>query len=330
MRVFISVDMEGISGVERLEEVFRGQPGYEVFRQVMAGDVNAAVQGALDGGATDVVVSDSHGFMCNIKPKDVHAEASLRSGLQRVMCQYKGFSHRFDAVFLVGIHAKAKTPEAIMPHTWIPAFEDVRVNGMSVGEGGLNAYLAGHFGVPVTLVAGDDKAVAQTREVLGDGPEYVEVKKSTGPASGVHLPISESHARIHDAAKRAAERSRVTPVPARRAALPVRLELDLANRVDDPDNQIVTQNDRFADWDVDRALSDIQVVAAIEDVEVCGPNTVAWTNTSYLEAYNSLFGALQHFYERGLEWLIEEVAEPQAYERDLSELIEKDTSLTYL
>ena len=330
MRVFISVDMEGISGVERLEEVFRGQPGYEIFRQIMAGDVNAAAQGAIDAGATDVVVSDSHAFMCNIRPKDVHSEATLRSGLQRAMCQYKGFSNRFDAVFLVGIHAKANTAGAIMPHTWIPAFEDVRVNGESVGEGGLNAYLAGHFGVPVALVTGDDKALEQTKEILGEGPEYVEVKKSTGPSSGVHLPIHESHARIREAAKRALAKNRVTPIPVRHAELPICLELDLADRADDPDNAIVRQNDRFSDFDVDRALSDIGLVASLEDVEVSGPKTVAWTSTSYLEAYNSLFGALQHFYERGLEWLIEEVAKPAAYHRDLSELIEKDTSLNYL
>ena len=78
MRIFISVDMEGISGVETVEEVFQGLPGYKTFRQIMAGDVNAAVQGAIEGGASDIVVSDSHGYMCNIRPKDVHRKATLK------------------------------------------------------------------------------------------------------------------------------------------------------------------------------------------------------------------------------------------------------------
>ncbi len=152
MRIFISVDMEGISGVEKVEEIFRGMPAYQTFRQIMAGDVNAAVQGAIDGGAADIVVADSHGYMCNIRPKDLSQRARLRSGMKRVLCQFKGFSHRFDAAFFVGYHSKAGTADGILSHTWIPAFKDVRVNGLSVGEYGLNGYLVGSFGVPVILL----------------------------------------------------------------------------------------------------------------------------------------------------------------------------------
>lgn len=327
MRVFISVDMEGISGVERLEEVFRGLPGYETFRRVMAGDVNAAAQGAIDAGATDVVVADSHGYMCNIRPGDLHSEARLRSGMQRTLCQYKGFSERFDAVILVGIHAKSGTPDAIMPHTWIPAFKDVRLNGRSVGEGGINSYLAGHFGVPVVLVVGDDLAVSQTREVLGDGPEYVEVKKTTGPTSAIHLPIRDSHAQIRAASRRAIASCMQTPLSAKSIELPVRLELDLEDNVDsDP---ATAWNDRFSDFDMDRALSDLATIAAIEEVEVTGDSTVAWTTGTYLEAYTALFGALLQFYERGIEWLVEEVARPDEYERDLTEFL-GDAPVNYL
>ena len=148
MRIFISVDMEGISGIERVEEIFRGMPAYHIGRQIMAGDVNAAVQGAVDGGATNIVVADSHGYMCNIRPRDLHHKAKLKSGMKRVLCQFKGFSHRFDAAFFVGYHSKAGTADGILSHTWIPAFKDVRVNGLSVGEYGLNGYLVGSFGVP--------------------------------------------------------------------------------------------------------------------------------------------------------------------------------------
>ena len=133
MRIFISVDMEGISGVETVEEVFQGLPGYKTFRQIMAGDVNAAVQGAIEGGASDIVVSDSHGYMCNIRPKDVHPKATLKSGMKRDLCQFKGFNPSFDGALFIGYHSKAGTQDGILSHTWIPAFQDVRINGLSVG-----------------------------------------------------------------------------------------------------------------------------------------------------------------------------------------------------
>ena len=220
MRLFISVDMEGISGIEKVEECFRGMPGYEPGRRVMAGDVNAAVQGAIDGGADEIVVADSHGYMCNIRPEDLHHKAKLKSGMKRVLCQFKGFSHRFDAAFLIGQHSKAGTADGILSHTWIPAFKDVRVNGLSMGEYGLNGYLAGSYGVPVIMLSGDDKTVEQAGVVLGD-IEYVAVKKSVGYFEGEHLPLAEAHARIREAAKRAVQKFSVnrteTQLPAANA-----------------------------------------------------------------------------------------------------------------
>ncbi len=328
MRIFISVDMEGISGVEKVEEVFRGMPAYQTFRQIMAGDVNAAVQGAIDGGATDVVVADSHGYMCNIRPKDVHQQARLRSGMKRVLCQFKSFSHRFDAAFFVGYHSKAGTADGILSHTWIPAFQDVRVNGLSVGEYGLNGFLMGSFGVPPILLCGDDKTVEQARPVLGD-IEYVSVKKSLGYFEGEHLPLAESHARIREAAKRTVGRfARNRPSPPR-TELPVTFELDLARR----DNSLVTrmweENLRFVDDDTDLPLSDVELIAEYEPVEIRGPQTVSFTFNQYAEAYNMLFRILLYFYERDIEWLLEEVATPDAYQRDLSKLV-GDSHLNYV
>jgi D-amino peptidase len=328
MRIFISVDMEGISGVEKVEEVFRGMPAYETFRQIMAGDVNAAVQGAIDGGATDIVVADSHGYMCNIRPKDVHRQARLRSGMKRVLCQFKSFSHRFDAAFFVGYHSKAGTADGILSHTWIPAFQDVRVNGLSVGEYGLNGLLMGSFDVPPILLCGDDKTVEQARPVLGD-IEYVSVKKSLGYFEGEHLPLAESHARIREAAKRAVERFAHNRPPSPRADLPVTFELDLARW----DNPLVTrmeeENLRFVDDDTDLSLSDIELIAEYEPVEIRGPQTVSFTFNRYFEAYNMLFRILSYFYERDIEWLLEEVASPDAYRRDLNILV-AGSSLNYL
>jgi D-amino peptidase len=320
MRIFISVDMEGISGVEKVEEIFRGMPAYQTFRQIMAGDVNAAVQGAVDGGATDIVIADSHGYMCNIRPKDVHARAMLRSGMKRVLCQFKSFSYRFDAAFFIGYHSKAGTADGILSHTWIPAFQDVRVNGRTVGEYGLNGFLMGSFDVPPILLCGDDKTVEQARPVLGD-IEYVAVKKSLGYFEGEHLPIAESHARIREAAKRAVERfARSRPSPPR-VEVPVTFELDLARQENPLVTRMEEENLRFVDQDTERRSSDIELIAEYEPVEIRGPQTVSFTLNQYVDAYNMLFRILLYFYERDIEWLLEEVAAPDDYRRDLAELV---------
>lgn len=321
MRVFISVDMEGISGIERVEEIFRGMPAYQTFRQIMAGDVNAAIQGAIDGGASDVVVSDSHGYMCNIRTGDLHSEGRLRSGMRRALCQFKGFSHRFDAAFFVGYHSKAGTADGILSHTWIPAFRDVRVNGLSVGEYGLNGYLLGSYDVPVVLVCGDDKTVEQARSMLGESIEYVTVKKSLGYLKGDHLPLKESRARIRDGATRAVRLlSRGRP-PVPRLGRPVTIELDLARQENEMIPRMYEENKRFLDDDRDIALSDVELVAEYEPVEIQGPETLAWTTNHFVDAYNTLSRILSYFYERDIEWLTEEVADVDAYDRNLEELI---------
>lgn len=333
MRLFISVDMEGISGIEKVEEIFRGMPAYQTGRQIMAGDVNAAVQGAVDGGAEDIVVADSHGYMCNIRPSDLHHKAKLKSGMKRVLCQFKGFSHRFDAAFFIGYHSKAGTADGILSHTWIPAFQDVRVNGLSVGEYGLNGYLVGSFGLPVILLSGDDKTVEQARPVLGD-IEYVQVKKSVGYFEGEHLPLKESHALIYEAAKRAVKKASAkvpgsSPNPPK-ADLPVTIELDLSSDQNDLIHCMHEENHRFTDDDSDVLLSDADVIAKYEPVEFQWPGTVSFTFNRYQDAYNELFRILLYFYERDIEWLMEEIANPDEYHHRLAQLAGEDSPFNYL
>ena len=233
MKLFVSVDMEGSTGLERLEEIFRGLPGFDTFRQIMAGDCNAVINGAVEGGADEIVVSDSHGYMCNMHPDDFVAGVQLRRGqLKRQYCQMKGFDGSFDAVILIGFHAKAGTTDAILAHTWITGFRDVRVNGHSVPEPSLNAYLAGAFGVPVVMLSGDDRVIEQSRPVLGN-IHYAQLKKSLGFFKGDHLPIDRSRALLRETARRAvAEAARLPPV---RCELPVTIEVDLSpDPVGDP------------------------------------------------------------------------------------------------
>ena len=324
MKVMISVDMEGTSGLERLEEIFRGLPGFDRFRRLMAGDANAAVQGAIDAGADEIVVSDSHGYMCNIHPDDLVPGVQLKRGqLRRKWCQLKGLETDYDAVLLIGYHAKAGNADAIISHTWITSFLDVRVNGQSVPEPSLNTWLAGAFGVPVVMLSGDDHVIREARPVLGD-IHYAQVKTSTGYYSGDHLPLADSRRLLRETARDAvAAAGGIRPVA---CELPVTIEIDmspdpvaetpLAARQDD--------NQRFIDlpWG-DEPLSDVDLVLATHP-QASSPKrgTVAFTCQDYPTAYATLHSILMEVYERDIENLIDIAANPEEYERpDLAEVL---------
>jgi D-amino peptidase len=318
MRIFISVDMEGTSGLERLEEIFRGLPGFDRFRQLMAGDANAVIQGAIDGGAQEIVISDSHGYMCNLYPDDLVPGVQLKRGMRRRWCQMKTLDvGRFDAALLIGYHAKAGTTEAILAHTWITGFRDVRVNGQSVPEPSLNTWLAGAFGIPVVMLSGDDYVIDQSRPVLGDDVEYAQIKRSTGFFSGEHLPLEESRRLLRETSARAVSTTaKRTPV---RCELPVTVEVDLsADPVSDsalgarPDD-----NQRWIDqaWEGER-LSDVDLILATHP-QVTSPKrgTIAFTCDHYPTAYSTLHSVLLEIYERDIENLIDKVAKPDEYAR---------------
>jgi D-amino peptidase len=324
MKVFISVDMEGTSGLERLEEIFRGLPGFDRFRQLMAGDANAVVQGAIDAGADEIVVSDSHGYMCNIHPDDLVPGVRLKRGqMRRRWCQMKGLENDYDAVLLIGYHAKAGNPDAILAHTWITSFLDVRVNGQSVPEPSLNAWLAGAFGVPVVMLSGDDHVIREASPVLGD-IHYAQLKTSTGFTSGDHLPLDESRGLLRETARAAVARARgVQPV---QAELPVTIELDLSPDAvqETPLGARADDNQRVVDrpWG-DEPLSDVDLVLATHP-QVTSPRrgTVSFTCEDYPTAYATLHSILMEVYERDIENLIDIVAAPDEYARpDLDEII---------
>ncbi|MEX1082250.1 MAG: M55 family metallopeptidase [Halofilum sp. (in: g-proteobacteria)] len=333
MRVFISVDMEGTTGLERLEEIFRGLPGFDTFRQLMAGDANAVIQGAIEGGATEIVVSDSHGYMCNIHPDDLIAKnVQLRRGqLRRGWCQMKGFDHSFDAFLMIGFHAKAGTTDAILSHTWITGFRDVRINGHSVPEPSLNALLAGSFGVPTVMLSGDDRVIGEASPVLGDDPIYTQLKKSLGFSKGDHLPIDQSRKLLRENARKAVQNApKVKPVT---CELPVTIEVDLsADARNDPALAArVDDNVRFVDgpWRGDLALSDFEhVMRNHPDVTSPKDGTVAITAGGYPEAYRKLHAILGEIYERDIENLIDIAADPTGYERsDLENIVGTDYPL---
>lgn len=197
LKVFISVDMEGISGIVHGDQTTPGTAEYAAGRKWMAQDVNAAVEGALEAGATEVVVNDSHGSMRNIDPDDLHPRAILISGSPKPLSMMQGIDASFSACLLIGYHAKAGTEDAILDHTISGSVvRAIRVNGVELPELGLNAAIAGYYGVPVVLVSGDTAVCRQTGEILGKDVVTVAVKEAYGRLAAKLVPMSEARRMI--------------------------------------------------------------------------------------------------------------------------------------
>ncbi len=211
MKVLISADMEGVCGVTSWVQGTPPEYGtspsstteYERARARLTREVNAAVEGALAAGAEEVIVNDSHNGMRNLVPEELHPEVRFITGSDKALGMVQGVQERgVAAVFYVGYHAKAGTPSAPLAHTWTGFVSDVRLDGHSTGEFGINAAIAGHFGVPVTLVTGDDKAVAQVKALLGQLVGVV-VKKGYSTFSALHLHPQRVQQLIRDGAEQA-------------------------------------------------------------------------------------------------------------------------------
>jgi D-amino peptidase len=225
--VFVSVDMEGIAGIAHLRQVWRGSDDFPATRKLMTEEANAAVAGAFDGGATAVVVNDSHGDMANLLPEDMDPRAELILGSPKVLSMMQGFGPEFEVALFVGYHAAAGTQGAVLDHTYSGRlFYEVRLNGEPVTEAELNAAYAGTFGVPVGLVTGDDKACAQAAKRL-PGIRTVVVKEGYGRNVAKSLHPSAAREAIRQGAGEAvAARGELMPY---QPAPPFVLEADVAN-----------------------------------------------------------------------------------------------------
>jgi len=228
LKVFISVDMEGVSGVVSSDQTSAGGADYNRMRRLMTEETNAAIDGARDAGATEIVVNDSHGSMRNLQIEELHAPAELISNSIKPMGMMQGIDASFDAVIFIGYHAKAGSAVGVLAHTGTGTIADVRINGRSVGEAGMNTLAAGSLGVPVVMVTGDQVAVAQARELVPN-IEGVQVKEAIGTTAARSLRPEEARRRIHDAAMRALRRrAEFQPV---RPATPATFEIAFTQTV---------------------------------------------------------------------------------------------------
>jgi D-amino peptidase len=225
----------------------------------MTAEANAAIEGALDGGAQTVLVNDSHWHMRNLLPEELHEAAELLSGGPKRLSMMEGIDTGFDAAVLIGYHARAGTARAVLDHTYTDRVRDVRVNGRHMGELGLNAALAGSYGVPVVFVSGDRAATEEARGLLGVGLGTVAVK---------------------DAVSRHSARS-VAPAVARR-----RIREGVADALRQPHAPFTVEG--AVTIEVEFTFTYQADYAELVPGSVrCGPTTVAYTHADYRELFRA-------------------------------------------
>jgi D-amino peptidase len=229
LKVYISADMEGVGGVStwHVQADPKGRE-YEKFRRLMTLEVNAAVGGAFDAGATEVLVSDSHGDGQNIDVELLDRRARLIRAWPRPLGMVQGVDESFDAVAFVGYHASEGQPAGILAHTMTGRME-VRLNGVPVPEAGFNAATTAEFGVPVVFLSGDQTIGEEAKRLLGP-IETVAVKQATGFYSATMMHPDEAQRLIRAGVKRGVERrGELKPF---RIAHPVRMEMVFKDIVD--------------------------------------------------------------------------------------------------
>jgi D-amino peptidase len=259
VRVYISVDMEGIAGINHPHPTDPADRRYPVSVDLMVGETNAAIEGALAAGATDILVNDSHWNMYNLLPADLHAAARVLQG-QKAWSMVAGArpgadaKPAFDVALFVGYHTRAGHPTGTIAHTYSGVPVETRLAGRPTGEYGMNALVLGAWGIPVGMVAGDD---ALAEEVDGWLPwaERVVVKTIDGGRSAISAHPSVARERVRDGAERAVRRAAAGELRTLEVDPPVVIEVDFAKGVIADHAAIMPGTERVGDRTV-RVSSD--------------------------------------------------------------------------
>ena len=187
MKVYISVDMEGIACVTHFDHIKLEGGAYEAARKWTTAEANAAIEGAFEGGADEIVVSDGHGTAQNLIPDELHEDITLVQGIPRPLLMMEGLDETFDAVFFIGYHARAGNPVGTLAHSFSGRLvHEIRLNQDPVSEAIFNAAVAGHFEVPIALISGDDELAVEIEKKL----PWVERVVTNGPLVVLRLEIS--------------------------------------------------------------------------------------------------------------------------------------------
>ena len=187
MKLFLSTDFEGVSGIVAWEQIIEGNSEYEQGRRLLTNEVNAVISGALEAGAKEFVINDSHHYMRNLHPQELLGKATLITGKHKPMYMMEGLDSSFDGICFVGYHGSIGAEHAILSHTYNPgAIWEVRINGDVVGESAINALVATHYNVPIILISGDEATVQEAQNIAPNA-EKVIVKQSLGRFAAAHI-----------------------------------------------------------------------------------------------------------------------------------------------
>lgn len=252
--------MEGVAGVTTWEEVEpSGGTAYQRACRLLAGEVNAAIRGALAAGALRIVVNDAHNHMRNLQGEELSLKACLITGTPKPLGMMEGIGPGFNAAFLLGYHARAGSP-GCLAHTYTAAILSCRVNNREVGEIGLNAWVAGLYGVPVVVLSGDNVACAEAQDLLGK-VKTVAVKEARGYHSAYSLNPVVAREKIRAAVVEALkELKSYTPL---KPPSPVTLEVEF------------------------KEVSQAEAASLLPRSKRRGARTVVYETKNYLEAYRA-------------------------------------------
>ncbi|HSJ10863.1 MAG TPA: M55 family metallopeptidase [Longimicrobiales bacterium] len=227
LKVFISADMEGVAGVVSPDQLGPAGFEYQRFREFMTAEVNAAIEGARAAGATDIVVADSHGNMQNLLIDRLPADVTVIRGSGRPLGMIHGIDSSFHAIVFLGYHSATTNLHGVRAHTFASArYTAVELNGRMLAESTFNAALAGHFGVPVVAISGDDAAVAEFLEIVPEAAGAV-VKQAIGFHAAATRTPEAAQALIREAVRTGlSRRANIRPF---RIAAPYSLELTFKN-----------------------------------------------------------------------------------------------------
>jgi D-amino peptidase len=227
MKIYISADMEGVVGVVSNEQLSAAGFEYNLAREWMTQEVNVAVEAALDAGATEIVVSDSHGNGQNLLIDKLSPKVELVRSWPRPLMMMQGIDETFSGVLFIGYHTSTNNPQGVRAHTMSSALlTDIRLNQQSVSEAGINAAIAGHFNVPVIMVSGDDATIKEVSALLGD-IEGAVVKWAYGFHSVKTLMPEAAHERIRVSVKTAI--GRIQEFKPHKLDKPIQLDVSFKN-----------------------------------------------------------------------------------------------------
>jgi D-amino peptidase len=247
VKVYISVDMEGVAGVNHPAPTGRADSRYPDAVALMVGEANAAIEGAFDGGATEVLVNDSHGSMYNLRPAELDRRARVLQGQKAwSMVEGAGPDRGLGIALFVGYHARAGHPRGTIAHTYSGRPTASRLNGRLVGETGINAAVLGQWRVPVGLVTGDDALAEEVADWL-PWAERVVVKEAAGGSSAASLHPEAARQLICDGAAAAVKRAADGELKLLEVDRPVVVEVEYVNGVTADFAAVVPGAVRFGD-----------------------------------------------------------------------------------